>query len=93
MLPGVFQQLDHARSADASQAACAVGKAPLQRLGRLPAHAVVEARRALEASARHTLPEQLRYESERQRELIDRPEFAEGVAAFLQKRAPVFPGR
>lgn len=64
-----------------------------QRLGRLPAHAVVEARRALEASARHTLPEQLHYESERQRELIDRPEFAEGVAAFLQKRAPVFPGR
>ena len=64
-----------------------------QRLARLPAHAVVEARRALEASARHTLPEQLHYESERQRELIDRPEFAEGVAAFLQKRAPVFPGR
>ncbi|MBS0343381.1 MAG: enoyl-CoA hydratase/isomerase family protein [Proteobacteria bacterium] len=64
-----------------------------QRLARLPAHAVVEARRALEASARHTLPEQLHYESERQRELIDRPEFAEGVAAFLQKRAPVFPAR
>ena len=64
-----------------------------QRLARLPAHAVIEARRALEASARHTLPEQLHYESERQRELIDQPAFAEGVAAFLQKRAPVFPGR
>ncbi|GAA4358453.1 2-(1,2-epoxy-1,2-dihydrophenyl)acetyl-CoA isomerase PaaG [Variovorax defluvii] len=64
-----------------------------QRLARLPAHAVVEARRAFEASARHTLPEQLHYESERQRELIDRPEFAEGVAAFLQKRAPNFPER
>ncbi|SFM83076.1 enoyl-CoA hydratase-related protein [Variovorax sp. OV329] len=64
-----------------------------QRLARLPAHAVLEARQALEASARHTLPEQLHYESERQRELIDQPSFAEGVAAFLQKRAPVFPGR
>lgn len=64
-----------------------------QRLARLPAHAVQEARRAFEASARHTLPEQLHYESERQRELIDRPAFAEGVAAFLQKRPPVFPER
>jgi len=64
-----------------------------QRLGRLPAHAVIEARRAFEASARHTLPEQLHYESERQRELVNRPAFSEGVAAFLQKRAPEFPGR
>ena len=64
-----------------------------QRLARLPAHAVIEARRAFEASARHTLPEQLHYESERQRELLNRPSFAEGVAAFLQKRAPEFPGR
>jgi 2-(1,2-epoxy-1,2-dihydrophenyl)acetyl-CoA isomerase len=64
-----------------------------QRLARLPAHAVIEARRAFEASARHTLPEQLHYESERQRELLNRPSFAEGVAAFLQKRPPEFPGR
>lgn len=64
-----------------------------QRLARLPAHAVQEARRAIAQSERHTLPEQLHYESERQRELIGRPSFAEGVAAFLQKRAPVFPPR
>ncbi|MDM0013990.1 enoyl-CoA hydratase-related protein [Variovorax sp. J22P168] len=64
-----------------------------QRLARLPAHAVQEARRAIEQSERHTLPEQLHYESERQRELIGRPSFAEGVTAFLQKRAPVFPPR
>ncbi|VTU37326.1 enoyl-CoA hydratase-related protein [Variovorax sp. RA8] len=64
-----------------------------RRLARLPAHAVIEARRAFEASQRHTLPEQLHYESERQRELLNHPAFAEGVAAFLQKRAPEFPGR
>ena len=64
-----------------------------QRLARLPAHAVLEARKAFEASARHTLPEQLHYESERQRELLNRPEFGEGVSAFLQKRSPTFPGR
>lgn len=64
-----------------------------ERLARLPAHAVLEARKAFEASARHTLPEQLHYESERQRELLNRPEFAEGVSAFLQKRAPTFAGR
>ena len=64
-----------------------------QRLARLPAHAVIEARKAFEASERHSLPDQLHYESERQRELIEQPSFAEGVTAFLQKRAPVFQKR
>ena len=64
-----------------------------QRLARLPAHAVVEAREAFDASERHSLGEQLHYESERQRELIDRPSFREGVSAFLQKRPPVFESR
>ncbi|MBB3180701.1 enoyl-CoA hydratase-related protein [Variovorax sp. Sphag1AA] len=64
-----------------------------QRLARLPAHAVLEARKAIEVSERHSLSEQLHYESERQRELLDKPTFAEGVMAFLQKRAPVFPPR
>jgi len=64
-----------------------------QRLAQLPAHAVQEARAAFEASSRHTLPEQLHYESERQRDLLDRPSFTEGVTAFLEKRAPRFGGR
>ena len=64
-----------------------------QRLAKLPAHAVQEARSAFAASERHTLDEQMHYESERQRELIDKTSFGEGVAAFLQKRPPVFPGR
>jgi 2-(1,2-epoxy-1,2-dihydrophenyl)acetyl-CoA isomerase len=63
------------------------------RLAQLPAHAVIEARRALEASAQHSLDQQLHYESERQRELLDGEAFAEGAAAFLQKRKPVFPPR
>lgn len=68
-------------------------RAIAQRLARLPAHAVLEAREAFEASEHHTLKEQLHYESERQRALIDRPSFREGVSAFLQKRPPVFEGR
>lgn len=61
-----------------------------QRLAHLPAHAVLEARHAFEHAGRHTLPEQLHYESERQRDLINRPDFAEGVSAFMAKRPPVF---
>lgn len=64
-----------------------------QRLARIPAHAVQEARRAFEIAERQTLEQQLHYESERQRELVGGPSFNEGVAAFLAKRPPVFPGR
>ncbi|WP_372658590.1 enoyl-CoA hydratase-related protein [Hydrogenophaga sp.] len=64
-----------------------------QSLAALPAHAAQEMRAVYEAAGRQTLPQQLRYEAERQRELIDRPAFAEGVQAFLAKREPVFPGR
>ncbi len=64
-----------------------------RRLAKLPAHAVQEARNAFAASERHTLDEQLHYESERQRALIEQPSFGEGVAAFLQKRPPVFAER
>lgn len=64
-----------------------------QRLARLPAGAALEARRAFDAARRHTLAEQLDYEAARQRELIDRPEFAEGVRAFAEKREPVFAPR
>jgi 2-(1,2-epoxy-1,2-dihydrophenyl)acetyl-CoA isomerase len=63
------------------------------RLALLPAHAALETRRAYDAAAGNSLAEQLHYEAERQRELIDRPEFAEGVRAFLGKRAPQFPPR
>jgi len=63
------------------------------RLAQLPAHAAQEIRRTYDHAEGATLPEQLHYEASRQRELIDRPEFAEGVRAFLEKREPKFPPR
>ncbi len=63
-----------------------------RRLARLPRHAALETRRAFDAARRHTLAEQLAYEAERQRDLIDRPSFAEGVRAFIEKREPDFRG-
>jgi 2-(1,2-epoxy-1,2-dihydrophenyl)acetyl-CoA isomerase len=60
------------------------------RLARLPKDAAREVRAAFAAASRHTLAEQLRYEADRQRELFDRPELAEGAKAFVEKREPVF---
>lgn len=64
-----------------------------QRLAALPAHAAQEIRAVYELAGRQTLVEQMGSEAGRQRELIDRPTFAEGVQAFLGKREPVFPPR
>lgn len=60
------------------------------RLANLPAHGAIEARRAYASAAAKPLFDQLRYERDRQRELIDRPEFAEGIKAFSEKREPRF---
>ena len=76
---------------DADLAAQALAVA--QRLAALPSHAAPEIRSIYELAERQTLPEQMRSEAERQRELIDRVTFAEGVRAFMGKREPVFPTR
>ncbi len=65
-------------------------RALCKRLAASPAHAAVETRMAVEAALVNGLNEQLAYEAQRQRDLIDRATFAEGVSAFLARREPVF---
>jgi len=49
-----------------------------------------EVRHAHQAAQTHTLAQQLDFERQRQRLLLDSPHFLEGVAAFAQKREPNF---
>jgi len=62
-------------------------------LAALPAGAVTEARQLFAAAESNTFDDQLALERSRQMELIDHPNFAEGVAAFVARRKPVFKGR
>lgn len=64
-----------------------------RRLAALPPHAALETRLAERAASRGSLAQQLSYEAGRQRELIDRDSFAEGVRAFAERRDPLFAGR
>ena len=61
-----------------------------ERLAAAPRHAIDEVRQALDASERRSFSEQLLYEAERQSLLSARPEFTEGLSAFLDKRSPEF---
>jgi 2-(1,2-epoxy-1,2-dihydrophenyl)acetyl-CoA isomerase len=64
-----------------------------RRLAALPPGAALETRRAYQSARTSGLAAQLEYEASRQRELIDRESFAEGVRAFAERRNPVFSGR
>jgi 2-(1,2-epoxy-1,2-dihydrophenyl)acetyl-CoA isomerase len=65
----------------------------LAQLAAASTRGLVATRRALHASAAHTLEQQLDLERDLQRELGFGDDYREGVAAFVAKRPPRFAGR
>jgi len=63
------------------------------RLATLPTKALVATRQALDAAQQLDLAAALSLEADVQRTLGAAPDFAEGVAAFMAKRAPTFTDR
>ena len=63
-----------------------------QQLSTAPTKALVRTRQAMHAAPGHTLEQQLSMEGGFMRELGWSPDYAEGVAAFMAKRAPNFTG-
>lgn len=61
-------------------------------LASAPTKALVRTRQAMHAGLGHTLEQQLSFEGSFMRELGWSPDYAEGVAAFMEKRAPQFTG-
>jgi len=72
--------------------AATVDKLAVQ-LSTMPTKALVRTRTAMHAAPNHTLEQQLSMEGGFMRELGWSPDFAEGVAAFMEKRAPRFTGQ
>jgi 2-(1,2-epoxy-1,2-dihydrophenyl)acetyl-CoA isomerase len=64
-----------------------------ERLARLDGTAAVAIRQALGRAETLTLDEALDHERDTQAQLANRPAFAEGVAAFIEKRPPRFENR
>ena len=65
----------------------------LAKLAVAPTRGLAAIKRVLHASSHNTLEAQLALECETQRELGQSDDYREGVAAFMEKRKPVFTGR
>jgi 2-(1,2-epoxy-1,2-dihydrophenyl)acetyl-CoA isomerase len=76
---------------DDAEFAATVDKLAAQ-LATMPTKALVRTRQAMHAAPGHTLEQQLSFEGGFMRELGWSPDYAEGVAAFMEKRAPKFTG-
>ena len=81
----VFRAVPAASLMEEAHALCA-------RLARLPARALAETKRVLDAAEANTLDAQLDLEAEVQTALGRSPDYAEGVAAFAAKRPARFEG-
>jgi 2-(1,2-epoxy-1,2-dihydrophenyl)acetyl-CoA isomerase len=68
-------------------------EALVQRFASAPTRGLAAAKRALNASGLNTLDAQLALECDAMRELGCSADYQEGVAAFLEKRAPRFEGK
>jgi len=79
------------QAVDDSDLAGTVDKLAAQ-LAAMPTKALVRTRTAMHAAPNHTLEQQLSMEAGFMRELGWSPDYAEGVAAFMEKRAPKFTG-